>query len=183
MKIQVGYTKKSIDKAIKQIDEYQKRLKNIIPTFIQQCADKIVAMANERLNYVGLDYGVVAEIKNGWQPLQKVDDNNYVLLNTADESVYIEFGVGQVGAGNPHDLAGADNYQYDVNHHGAMGWEFKKTNGNVDILEKYRLYDDGLIIRTVGQPATMFVFNAVQDFKDKNLGEPIWQALIKGLFE
>lgn len=198
MKINIGYDTKSIDKALKKIEEYQKRLKSIIPTFFQQCADKIISIANEKLNTVGLPYGVVAEIKNGWQPIKKIDKNTYVLENTSDKSVYIEFGVGQVGAENPHKLSGEQGYQYNMPskhkwsnpYSGETQWYISfRSKADIDLAETYyepltepkyttrsREY-----IRTSGQPATMYAFNAVQDFMDNAMYVDIAKQLLKGL--
>lgn len=193
--IKVGYSEKSIDEAIKQLREYQKRLQSIIPTFFQQCADKIIQLANEKLNGIGLDYGIVAEIKKGWQPIKKKDDNTYVLENTSDRSVYIEFGVGQIGEEEPHPEAGKTGYQYnkpskykkfDIGE-GKTVWWFNASNSDIDIIndDRYRLdsmrSSRGIIIKTAGQPATMFAFNAIQDFMDGAMYVDIAKQLLKGL--
>lgn len=194
MKISIDYDIKSIDKAIKQIELYQKRLNSIIPTFFQQCADKIVSIANENLNTISLDYGIVAEIKNGWQPIRK-DGDKYILENISDRSVYIEFGIGQVGEEDPHPVAGRAGYLYNVPSNakrfdfgeGRTIWWFRATNGYIDILnnDKYRLDSirtrRGIVIKTAGQPATMFAFNALQDFIDGEMYVPIAKELFKGL--
>lgn len=194
MKINVGYSVKSIDKALKQIEEYCKGLKTITKTFFQRCADKIVQLANERLNTIGLDYGIVAEIKNGWQPIRK-EGESYILENTADRSVYIEFGVGQVAESDPHPEAGKDGYLYNKPSkykkfdfgEGKTVWWFKAPKSGIDIVDddRYRLdsmrTSKGIIIKTAGQPAYMYAFNAVQDFIDQELYVDIAKQLLKGL--
>ena len=191
MIIEIDWSPKSIDKALKEIQQYQKRLNALMPTFFEQCADRIARLANERLNYVGLEYGVVAEIKNGW----RYDKNNRILENTSDKAVYVEFGVGQVGGEERHPAAQETCYQYNVPSKykrwdmatGQTVWWFSAPIGSTDIIntDEYRLDSfrggKGIVIKTAGQPATMFLFNAVQDFIDGEMYKPIWQELIKGL--
>lgn len=202
MKIPVGYTEKAIDKAIKQVEEYRKRFQNLIPDFFERCAEKIISLANDRLSTVQISPTILDGIRNGWQT-KKLDDKHFVLENTSDKSVYIEFGVGQVGAENPHELAGKEGYEYNVSntksgkntkwsnpYSGETQWYISfRSLDDIDIADTYyepltepkyarrsRKY-----IRTSGQPATMFAFNAVQDFMDNKMYEPIWKELIKGL--
>lgn len=196
MKINIGYSTKSIDKAIKQIEEYQKRVKSIIPTFYKQCGEKIVQFANERLNGIDLPYGVLAEIKSGWQPVKKKDDNTYILENTSDESVYIEFGVGIVGEQSPQAKKEADEAGYKYNlpspskyagkHHDENTWRFYVSNkSEIDLIdgnyEEWQTKDGRIKIITRGSQGVMYAFNAIQDFIDSEAYVDIAKQLFKGL--
>lgn len=197
MKIPIGYSVKSIDKAIKQIEEYQKKLNDIVPTFLRQCAEKVQEIASDKLQFVGLGANVETEILTSWE----IDDSNktkVILKNNSQKATYVEFGVGQVGAENPHELSGEQGYQYNMAsshkwsnpYSGETQWyiSFKSTE-DIDLAETYyepltepkytkrsRKY-----IRTSGQPATMFLFNALQDFIDEEMYIDIAKQLLKGL--
>lgn len=195
MKIPVGYSKQSIDKAIKQVEEYQKRLKSIIPSFLTLCAQRIVEIANQNLDRdggsLGIGNGIIAEIKTGWeiQPVEEKGKGYSVSIrNNTDKATYIEFGVGQVGANEPHENAQKAGYGYDLNNHGNRGWSFFiHTNDlrDIDIGKEYRDIEiarrSGVEIITRGQPALMYAFNAIIDFKGNKEFLPIIENLLKGL--
>lgn len=195
MKINIGYNTKSIDKAIKQIEKYQKRLKSIIPGFLTLSAKRIVEIANENLDRdggsLGIGQGIIAEIKSGWEilPVEETANGYSIpIRNNTDKATYIEFGVGQIGASEPHKNATEAGYGYDLNNHGNWGWSFfVHTNDlrDIDIGKEYRdievVRKSGVEIVTRGQPALMYAFNAIIDFKDKEEFLPIIKNLLKGL--
>lgn len=195
MKINIGYSTKSIDKALKQIEEYQKKLQSVIPKFLQRCADKIIENVNERLSIegsaLGLSGSIIADIQKGWkaQPVtQTANGHSIKILNETEKATYIEFGVGAIGARSAHKQASQLGYGYDLNNHGNWGWSFYVHNDDdkIDIGTQYRdiesIKKDGTIeIVTRGQPATMFAYNGVMDFVAKKEYVPIMEELLKGL--
>lgn len=191
MKIHVGYTEKAIDKAIKQVEEYRKRFQELIPNFLHKCGEKIIELANEKIAAYDFDGEIINEIQSGWyiQPVSNTKKGASVTIrNRSEKATYIEFGVGQVGATQSHEIADKVHYGYDIQEHGNNGWYFYvNPNEGIDILNGlYQAEDlggkrDRLRVHTKGSPATMFAFNAVQDFMDNKMYEPIWKELIKGL--
>ena len=189
--IEVGLSKSSIEKAIKDIEQYQKKINDLIPTFFEKCADAISNLANRRLSSTRFEEGIIADIESSW----KFDKENLILENTSNKAVYVEFGVGQVGGEEGHPAAQEAGYQYNIPSNykrwdtrtGQTVWWFSAPIGSVDIIDddKYRLDSfrggKGVVIKTAGQPATMFLFNAVQDFIDSEKYKEIWKELIKGL--
>lgn len=186
MKINIGYSTKSIDKALKKIEEYRKQIVNFIPNFFQACADKIIELANNNLDNTDYYADVKEEIKSHWQPIRK-EKNSYILENTSEKSVYVEFGVGMVGEVSPHKNAEEAGYEYDVNAHGNKGWSFIVWYDDMIDLPKgsykfgYNKKNDYFIVRTKGAPSTMFVYQALQDFIDGEMYVDIAKQLLKGL--
>lgn len=196
MKINIGYSKQSIDKAIKQIEEYSKHLVKLIPKFLERCADRLIELANNSLDQraADIDSGVLSLIRAGWE-IEKGSatdyENSVKLVNKSDKATYIEFGVGQVGAENQPNIASQVGYDYNRptkykkldEQSGKMDWWFRAKDGEVDIAPKYILAKSENTggIKTAGQPATMFLFNAFMDFVEIKAYVPIWNELIKGL--
>lgn len=196
MKINIDYDKKSIDNAIKQIEEYQKRLQNIIPSFLRLCAQRVQEIAAERLSAIGIGTNIETEILLNWH-IDDSDKNRVILENTSDKATYVEFGVGEIGAGSPHDLAEEQGYKYNIpskykwtNSKGQAHWYISfHSTADIDLPKQYyeRLTTEEyanrsrIYIRTQGQPATMFLFNAMIDFIDKEEFVPIIGKLLKGL--
>lgn len=182
--IKVGYSEKSIDEAIKQLRKYQKKIENFIPDFLEACANKVIELANQNIEKYEFDSEIISGIQSGWT--KKKGENTLLLENTNNKAVYIEFGVGQVGAQSSHDDAEKAGYRYDINNHGSEGWGFYLNEGEaVDILGG--LYQAEIVggnrlhIYTKGSPATMFAFNALMDFKDNEMYVDIAKQLLKGL--
>lgn len=197
MQINLSYNTKSIAKAIKQIEEYRKRLKNLMPEFLTECAKKVQELANEKVKLVGLGVNVENEIISSWT-INKESDKLISLTNKSEKSVYVEFGVGEVGATQPHPMSGEQGYQYNLSsphkwsnpYSGESQWYISfHSNEDIDLPETYYepLTEHKYInrtrkyIRTSGQPAAMFAFNAVQDFIEQKMYVSIWEKLIKGL--
>ena len=195
MKIKVGLTEKSIDAAIKAVEEYQKRAKEFLPAVIAKSAEAIIELANERLDGTTIGQNVINSIKTGWLPLKKLDDEHYILENGSDKAVFVEFGVGEVGSISSHDIADKVGYEYDMNAHGEEGWTFYvNSQADVDIAKESYVYGhardievgrkkkrDRLYIRTSGSPATMFLYQAAMDFCDKGMIAPIAKQVMKEL--
>lgn len=179
---------RTVDKAIKQIEEYHKRVQKLIPEFLKRCAEAVRDLANRRLEGIGYDSELVSQIKNSWSI--KDDDGIVTLVNLHDKAVYIEFGTGIMGETNSHEQASEAGYRYDVKNHGIKGWNFvyDPTVG-LDVLgleeENFTRLTKGkkagmVIVHTIGTPASMFLYQAASDFVDYKLYKRIWNELMKG---
>lgn len=196
MKIKIGYDTKSIDNAIKQIEEYRKRLIESIPTFLRFCAERVAEHANEILHLVGIGANVESEIISKWE-IDDSEESRVILRNDSEKATYVEFGVGEIGAREPHDLAGEQGYLYDIpsrykwtNKYGQTHWYISfHSLEDIDLAQPY--YEELTMdkyakrsrkyIRTQGQPATMFLFNAMMDFIDEDMHVPIAKQVFEGI--
>lgn len=184
--IEVGLSKSSIEKAIKEIEQYQKNVLSAISEILERSADKIISLANERIAAYDFDQEIITGIQSGWEKEKGKDGLSLILKNTNDKAVFLEFGVGQVGQANSHEQAEAAGYEYDKNAHGNEGWNFYVgADEGVDIVgglyEAQLLGNNRFRIYTKGSPATMYLFNAAMDFCDKGMIEPIAKQVIKEL--
>ncbi|MCM1440075.1 MAG: hypothetical protein NC131_12865 [Roseburia sp.] len=179
---------RTVDKAIRRIEQYQKRIEELIPEFLKRCAEVVRDKANDFIDGLGYDEATKTALKGGWKPIKK--DNPTVLENAYDKAVYIEFGTGIVGSGQSHEMASESGYKYDMNAHGEKGWRFNITSDEwadgIDLPDAYysksNLGHTGMwfTIRTKGAPATMFLYQAASDFMDYKLYKRIWNELTKG---
>lgn len=191
--IEIGYTKQSIDKAIKELREYQKRVELIVPTFLHKCSERIIEIANAELEEKAADFGlhsdIVSAIKKGWrigEVKSTAESATITIRNEYEKAAYIEFGVGMVGKENSHEQAQELGYGYDLNKLHKKGWSFKLLDTELDIGDKFITREwttshDHRIIYTKGQPAAMFAHNAVFTFKENEEFLPIIEEIIKGL--
>lgn len=196
MKIPVKWTTKSIDKAIKEVEKYRKHLVKLFPKFLERCADRLIEIANNSLDQRAsdIDSEVLATIKAGWEaqkPIQTTNGCSIKLINNSDKATYIEFGVGEVGGQSENASVGRNaGYEYNLaskakttdKKTGQTVWWFKADGNSIDIAKDRRLYEsESGWIKTAGQPATMFLFNAFMDFVESEAYLPIWNELAKGL--
>ena len=199
MKINIGYDTKSIDKALKQIEEYQKKVQDLIPTFLQRCAERIIERANAKIDEFAVGAEIVAEIKDGWYaqpPSITKKGASITIRNRSDKATYVEFGVGAVGESAPHDKAGELHYGYNLQspskyagrYHDENTWRFYVRNkSEVDLIDgTYEDWEtkDGsgrIKIITQGSPSTMFAYNATMDFAESREPADIMEELLKGL--
>lgn len=186
MKITVGLSPKSIDKAIKQVEWYRKHFVRLIPKMLSRFADRVAELANEKIEGFDYDAETIAGIKSGWVKEDSEGGLLVTLSNTYEKAVYIEFGVGQVGEQSPHKSAEEAGYDYDRNAHGNKGWAFQSKEGSpVDLQRKdYKVFyknNSEFWIRTRGSGSTMFLYNAAMDFVDKKEFVPIVEEFLSGV--
>lgn len=174
MKIPIKLEKKSIENAIKTIEKVKNQLKtDVINDFLLESCKWVKIKANEYLETSGVGAKVIREIQLGWNI--SIEDNVAKLINISDKSVYVEFGVGIIGRENSHPLSEKSHYQYDIDtiykNKNTRSWTFGETGGeeyvdlNKNYYEAYDFGDGVLTIVTRGQPATMYAYNALIDFK------------------
>lgn len=190
MKIPIDLSKpKTVLKAIQALKRAENTLVNkVVEEMAKECSNAIVERANKNLSSVetGIGAGLIADIRAGW--VFEKSKNGYTLSNIADKAVYIEFGVGATGQENPHP--NADNARYDYDMPGKKlkdrSWIFRIVDMNtVDIGEQYvmtrpngeKIYQKGKTVRTKGQPATMYLYNAFISFVESEEPQKIWSKV------
>lgn len=189
MRIKIDLSKKSIENAIKQIKEVQKKVQKDLPrVYLQKCVNEIIRLANQNLMATDIGSEVKALIQSSWE-ISTVVANKITLSNTAEfESgknlaVFVEFGVGRVGGSKPHKLSGEANYEYNV-------WSMRKDpydrwtytlEGGEDRMNIESGYYEGgetskgFYFKTAGSPATMFLYKAWKSFETSGMYKELWQ--------
>lgn len=126
MRINVGFDKKSIQNAIKQIKAVQKKIRTDLPrVYLQKCANWIVSEANNNLSRINMDSKIISLIQSSWV-ISPVVGNLIKIENTAQYkageniAVFVEFGVGVVGEktskpqGFIENAISTNDYKYNV---------------------------------------------------------------------
>lgn len=183
MKIKVGLNKRSIGNAIKRLQKAQKDLEGqMYKDFLNGCAEWFITRANEYVMLSDIGYNVKSGITAEWQV--DLQDNKVVITNSHDKAVYVEFGVGLVGASNPHENAIEAGYEYDLI--GAKDpngvWQFITTEDDLDLPQKALLYREengsDILVRTKGVVGVAYAYNALVDLHDIGAKE-IWNNVKK----
>lgn len=181
---------KSIRSARAEFENLKRQIQSMVDELLYKSCVWIRNKANENLKISGLNSGFITEIEQGWQPITKLIDGSFLLSNHG-RGYAVEFGIGIKGQGTYNGDV-PPNYEYNVktrykNSDGS--WIFRVEDiSTLDIKQENVLprkstgeliYEEGRTIRTEGQPAVMFLFNAILDFKTQNIAKKIWEEVKK----
>lgn len=185
MRINVTLTTASIQEAVNRLKNVETQLSSVIvPKYLEKCCMWLKTRANEYLYTSGLNSGVIGEVERGWTIIQ-ISNNSYMLRNTG-RAYLLEFGVGVVGEENQHPDAASADYEYNKESRYKKtdgSWIFKVDDRNTLDIKKENVmprndgtiqYNTGKTIRTKGQRGTMFLHNAVIDFKTTGAYKKLW---------
>lgn len=183
MKINVELNSQSIRKAIEALTTAKKQLQGqMFNELLKRSCDEIKSLANERVMLTDIGYNVKQDIINGWQPVQYTGNTakwyGAKLVNQASKAVYIEFGVGIRGQQSPHNNAAETGYQYNLPSDKKLAdgsWIFRiEDDADLDISLKNIDSKTAHSVRTKGQMAYMYLYNAIIDFRDRQSAKKIW---------
>ena len=188
MKIPIDLSKpKTVLKAIQALKRAENTLVNkAVEEMAKECSNAILERANLNLSWADIGSNLILQIQAGW--VFEKSKNGYTLSNIADKAVYVEFGVGATAQENPHPNADKARYDYDMPGKKLKdrSWIFRVDDIDlVDIGEQYvmtrpngeKFYETGRTIRTKGQPATMYFYNALADFVESDEPQKIWSKV------
>lgn len=181
-KININYDVKSLEKAIQRIELIKKKFKNIIPTlFLDRCLDYIISRANEYLDNYVIDKLVTSDIQTHWRK-ETISKNKVRLVNDSDKAVFIEFGVGRIGAVAQHPNSTQTGYEYNIPTRSkdiSGQWAFKLDDKNgIDLIAGYYKQKDNTIL-TKGSPANMYLYNAMLDLISSGMHKVIWNQVLE----
>lgn len=165
--IKVRLDARSIRSAVKEIEEYKKRLTRIGKQISKELADKGLEVA--RIGFQSAQYDGINDSSVKIEPT----DRGYKIIASGNAVAFIEFGAGvhHNPSGAPYPL-GRPSWIVPIGEYGKkMGrrdsWFFKapedsKVGGEVVGAAK----DGSVIIKTHGNPAQMPMYHALKDMQD-----------------
>lgn len=147
-------SERSINQAIKQVEDYRKDFIRKCNELLQQLTDYGWEFARmEVLRLGAFDTGNLADnIRGYFDPESRVG-----MIWTgmgAWYAVYVEYGTGVVGKREPHPEAVSHGWYYDVNNHDEKGWVYFNER-------------EGKAMRTKGQPSSPFMYNTFRELQRK----------------
>ena len=185
--ININFDVKSIKNAIKEVKEVQKKMQKEVPqAFITRCLNWVRVRANDYLNNFNIDGGTVSDIISNWH--NKIEGNVGKLVNTSSKAVFIEFGVGRIGAVASHPSANENNppYEYNVESDKKDGygkWRFKTNDKfGIDLVEGYYTIKNDTVT-TSGSPATLYLYNAMMDLISSGVFKKLWQDTLNNIIK
>jgi hypothetical protein len=189
-KLVVELNTKSIEQTINYLKHLRKNIKKMMDEFLEFACLWVIDRAN---NYVAMaDLGdlVKLDIRNGWE--YNIVNGVATIRNTTSKAVFVEFGVGIVGQGQPHPNASVEGYEYNIqktytDKNGIVRstkdengmWYFWTNHNELDLplsaVEDIRGHDDfrgvknekgkRIVVGTRGAQGVMYAYNAIVDAK------------------
>lgn len=170
-KVIIRLNKQSIKKAIDKLNKIQSQLESgaIIEDFLGGVCRWLIHRATYYVNVSDIGDNVKTDINAHWS--YAVNGSKAIITNDADQAVFVEFGVGNVGKSIPHpnaNVAVDGGYIYNKNNHRA--WVFyAESEDDVDMHKGYiakERKNGGLWIITKGSWRVMYAYNAIVDARN-----------------
>jgi hypothetical protein len=175
MNITIGLNPHSIKDAKKEIRKLKQKFSQhtIDRRFLRKCVSYLKKKMSEYLEMSGIGSNVVEGIMRSWEV--NIEETKVTMTNRHQKAVFVEFGVGIVGGGNPHPMASQDGYIYnkpsDVKSEEGE-WHFYSNEADLDIPKDaitWGSYGKGrenrMSIKTKGTKGVWYAYNALQDLK------------------
>lgn len=144
--IDMDLSTRSIDNAIREIKAFRDELK-------RKCWELVETLTMEgaeiaKMQVVSMDAFDTGELEQSIQGLFFPSERCGFVIAGAPYALYVEYGTGIVGMGDPHPDA-EGNYDYDVHQHGASGWVYRSDR-------------DGQFHWTAGYVSRPFMYNTLR---------------------
>lgn len=155
--IDMTLDRRSINNAIREIEECKRQLTEAMDALIRDLAEQGAQVARMQVtSFDAVDSGELEHSIYGYfDPASRI---GYVIAGAA-HAFYVEYGTGVVGADNPHPDPERAGWSYDVHGHGAGGWIYDK--GSDDTFGNRSLNGGQGIRWTAGQPSRPFMYNTL----------------------
>ncbi len=125
-KIQMKITSNDIDNVINEIQLMKKDVKGKVHNLIEELVDKGVEIAKAEVRRLGAYY--TGELESNIVGYFSPTLGAGIIKANAPYAIFVEFGTGVVGEGNPHPDKG--DWEYDINNHGDDGWLYFNERDN-----------------------------------------------------
>ena len=137
----------NIDDAIRQFEEYEKKVQQNIKDFLQKLLEDGVAIAKATI--MELDAIESVELYNSMNHTLYKEGNKGIIFTDCEHACFVEFGTGVRGATSSHPT---HPWAYDTNGHGEDGWYyFDEQQGRV----RY----------TQGMPSRPFMYSTAKELE------------------
>ena len=186
MKIEIQLNKKSIQNAIKLLNQQKKTLTDkAIPEFIEKAAQWIEDEADNIISKSDIGENVKSYLQSSWM-IDRVSPHHIILRNISRKAAYVEFGVGIIGQSSQHPNADKTGYEYNVDSGYKFGqgmWRFSiEDKSELDLPDDAIIYEtyseNGVDIITQGTQGVWYLFNAMENFK-LNKAQSLWEEIKK----
>lgn len=163
---------KGLNNVIYKLQLIEKSQPLIMNMFFQRATDWIIDEANFKLEsslyYDKNTFGsnMYERSENGWKV--EILNDKAILTNEFENSASVEFGIGVVGANQPHPIASSVGYEYNV------ASEYKDDEGAWNFYDEFsgRYY-----VKFRGYRAKSFLYNTTLEFFTSGIYSKIYKQV------
>lgn len=157
--IKVKLDPKSIEKAIKELEEYKADLETRVRQLVKTLTERGATLARAKV----IEHGII----HNTRLLDSIDgfcvgSVGYIRVND-EYAMFFEFGTGPVGESNPHPLRGTGDYKEDGWYTAADGKPMDKLYGWLPLKHP----DGSTYYYTEGQRAKPFMYETALQLRDE----------------
>ena len=145
--ISMDLSVKSINNAIREIQEFKRQLKETCWELIKVLAMEGAEIA--KMQVASMEAVDTGELEQSIQGLFFPGERIGYVIADCPYAIYVEYGTGIIGESDPHPEAAEAGWAYDVNQHGIEGWVYKSDK-------------DGQYHWTVGYFSRPFMYNTLK---------------------
>lgn len=160
---------KDINKAIRELEVYKREFKKKVDTYRRRMADEIAASASFNFGSATIDHSITGETRKPDVEV-RVDErgNIAVVVAIGEDAVWCEFGAGVYFNGS----AGSSPNPYG----NKLGFTIGSYGKGYGKANAWGYYEDGRLVITRGTPASMPMYNAVQEVTRKaiEIAREVW---------
>jgi len=138
-----------ITKAISEINRFKGDFLRTCNEVIQEL--QLQGVIHGKANIAAWGAVYTGELGNSMKGYFDASRRTGIVYNDAYYAVFVEFGTGIVGEGEPHPAA-PPGWKYDYNEHGEAGWFYKNDR-------------DGHVYWTQGMPSRPFMYDTFRELK------------------
>lgn len=125
-KISFSLNTASIEAAIKELNSYSRKVKNLAGELVKKLTEMGVEIA--KFNVADMKAYDSGDLYNSIHAEYSGENVGFVIADSG-HAAFVEFGTGVVGAGNQHPEVAVFGWKYDVNEHGELGWWYLGKDG------------------------------------------------------
>ena len=139
----------NIDDAIRQIEEYEKKVQEKIKEFLTRLLEDGANIAKAKI--IELKAVESSELQDSFQYTLYKEGNKGIIFTDCSHACFVEFGTGVRGSASPHPTL---PWAYDSNGHGEDGWYYYDTK-------------QGRVRFTQGMPSRPFMYETARELEQK----------------
>lgn len=139
----------NIDDAIRQIEEYEKKVQEKIKEFLTRLLEDGANIAKAKI--IELKAVESSELQDSLQYTLYKEGNKGIIFTDCSHACFVEFGTGVRGSVSPHPTM---PWAYDSNGHGEDGWYYYDTK-------------QGRVRFTQGMPSRPFMYETARELEQK----------------
>lgn len=158
--IKIKLSRSGIDRAIAELREYRYK----VASLAERLAEKLCDDGEHIALLETADIVMTGELRKSI--MHDTNGKAGFVACKCGYAVFVEFGTGVVGRGNPHPDVAILGWSYDVNNHGELGWWYPTDEADTNPTKR-KSKNGTLYAWTKGMPSRPFMYNTAEQMRSR----------------